>query len=154
MSALLRDFNILEAILLGFAAIGVLVIIATLWTFVTQRRRERHTRERLRKAREAGLHLPTSLKPVINPQLCSGCLSCLNVCPEGDLFGVKEGKAVMVEASRCIGHGICVDACPTGAIQLVFGDAERGVEVPRTDEHFETNRPGLHIVGELGGMGL
>ncbi|MEO0812655.1 MAG: NAD(P)-binding domain-containing protein, partial [Myxococcota bacterium] len=24
----------------------------------------------------------------------------------------------------------------------------------RTDEHFETSRPGLHIVGELGGMGL
>ena len=40
------------------------------------------------------------------------------------------------------------------AIQLVFGSAERGVELPEVDAFFETSRPGVHIVGELAGMGL
>ena len=40
------------------------------------------------------------------------------------------------------------------AIQLVFGTDTRGVEIPRIRENFETNVPGLFIVGELGGMGL
>ncbi|MEM6729924.1 MAG: NAD(P)-binding domain-containing protein [Myxococcota bacterium] len=154
MTSLLREFNILQAVLLGFAVVGVLVIAGTLWSYVAQRRREKRDRIRLAKAEEAGLNLPSSLKPIIDPQLCSGCLSCLNVCPEGEVFGVREGKAIVIEASRCIGHGICVEACPTNAIGLVFGSRERGVEVPQTDENFETNRPGLHIVGELGGMGL
>ncbi|HEX7614716.1 MAG TPA: NAD(P)-binding domain-containing protein, partial [Thermoanaerobaculia bacterium] len=30
----------------------------------------------------------------------------------------------------------------------------RGLDLPEVDEFFETNRPGVHIIGELGGMGL
>ena len=37
---------------------------------------------------------------------------------------------------------------------LVFGTSERGVDLPEVDEFFESSRPGVHIVGELGGMGL
>jgi thioredoxin reductase len=40
------------------------------------------------------------------------------------------------------------------AIQLVFGTKKRGVDIPRIREDFQTNVPGLYIVGELGGMGL
>jgi pyruvate/2-oxoglutarate dehydrogenase complex dihydrolipoamide dehydrogenase (E3) component len=36
----------------------------------------------------------------------------------------------------------------------VFGSAKRGVEIPRIKQNFETNVPGLYIIGELGGMGL
>jgi thioredoxin reductase len=41
-----------------------------------------------------------------------------------------------------------------GAIRLVFGTAERGVDLPEVDAFFESSRPGVHVVGELGGMGL
>jgi thioredoxin reductase len=41
-----------------------------------------------------------------------------------------------------------------GAIRLVFGTAERGVDLPEVDEFFESSRAGVHVVGELGGMGL
>ena len=40
------------------------------------------------------------------------------------------------------------------AITLVFGTERRGVDIPQVDPQFETNVPGVFIVGELGGMGL
>lgn len=150
----LLQVNVIEAILLGFAGFAVLIVLGAFRSSWLRRRREKRDAWRVDVAREAGLHLPTSLKPIIDPQLCSGCLACLDVCPEGEIFGVAEGKAIVVEASRCIGHGVCATTCPTGAIELVFGSVEKPVEVPQTDPNFETSRPGLHIVGELGGMGL
>jgi thioredoxin reductase len=47
-----------------------------------------------------------------------------------------------------------MQACPVGAIKLVFGTATRGVELPRLTPNFETSQTGVYIVGELGGMGL
>ena len=40
------------------------------------------------------------------------------------------------------------------AIELVFGTATRGMEIPHVRPNFETNVPGIFIAGELGGMGL
>lgn len=40
------------------------------------------------------------------------------------------------------------------AIELVFGTATRGVELPVVDETFQTSLSGVYVVGELGGMGL
>ena len=31
---------------------------------------------------------------------------------------------------------------------------KRGLDLPEVDEFFETNRAGVHVIGELGGMGL
>jgi len=36
----------------------------------------------------------------------------------------------------------------------VFGTEKRGVQLPRIKANFETNVPGIYIIGELGGMGL
>ena len=41
-----------------------------------------------------------------------------------------------------------------GAIRLVFGSAERGIDLPEVNTVFESSRAGVHVVGELGGMGL
>jgi thioredoxin reductase/Pyruvate/2-oxoacid:ferredoxin oxidoreductase delta subunit len=97
---------------------------------------------------------PRSLHPVIDPDVCIGSLSCLRACPEGDILGVVGGAARLVHADHCIGHGRCAAECPLGAIRLVVGTAERGVDLPEVDEWFESSRPGVHVVGELGGMGL
>ena len=56
--------------------------------------------------------------------------------------------------SDCIGHGACRTACPVDAITLVFGSAQRGVDIPNVKPNFESNVPGIFIAGELGGMGL
>jgi len=98
--------------------------------------------------------VPLTLHPVINPDICIGSLTCLKSCPEGDILGVVDGAARLIHADHCIGHGRCAAECPVDAIKLVFGTSERGVDLPMVDEYFESSRRGVHIVGELGGMGL
>ena len=108
----------------------------------------------LAEARAAKLQEPTSLHPVINPNRCLGCATCVTACPEEGVLGLVAGKAQLVSPSHCIGHGACREACPTDAITLVLGTQERGVEIPELGPDFQTNVPGVFVAGELGGMAL
>jgi thioredoxin reductase/NAD-dependent dihydropyrimidine dehydrogenase PreA subunit len=136
-----------------FATFG-LGLIGMVWYWRRRARRELIDAAELALSKEENRHIPQTLHPVIDPDKCIGSLSCLRVCPEGDILGVVNGKAALVDASACIGHGKCALECPVNAIKLVFGTSERGVDLPEVDEFFETSRKGVHIVGELGGMGL
>lgn len=131
-----------------------LIALALLPFYLRQRKAERLTAEAQQLAERYGLHEPVSLHPLVDVGACIGTGACIDVCPEGDVLGLRHGQAQVVSPARCIGHGLCERACPTEAIQLVFGTAKRGVEIPRIKQNFETNVPGLYIVGELGGMGL
>ena len=66
---------------------------------VRQRRDEATLGERSAR----GGHLPRSLHPVIDPDVCIGSLSCLRACPEGDILGVVGRR--LVHGDHCIGHG-------------------------------------------------
>jgi Pyruvate/2-oxoacid:ferredoxin oxidoreductase delta subunit len=121
---------------------------------VRRRRKHRKGAAALAAATERGVRVPLTLHPVINPDICIGSLTCLKSCPEGDILGVVNGAARLIHADHCIGHGRCAAECPVDAIKLVFGTSERGVDLPMVDEFFESSRPGVHIIGELGGMGL
>jgi thioredoxin reductase/Pyruvate/2-oxoacid:ferredoxin oxidoreductase delta subunit len=133
----------------------VLVAVVVALIYLVIRRRE-HSRARatLEEAVRTELHVPASLHPVIDPDVCIGSGSCIQACPEGRILGLVDGVAKLINASSCIGHGRCAAECPVSAIKLVFGSAERGVDLPEIDGSFETSRPGVYIVGELGGMGL
>lgn len=117
-------------------------------------RKEREVLEAQQQSLEYGLYRPASLHPVVDPNQCIGTGNCVSVCPEKDVLGLLSGQAQPVSPARCIGHGLCERSCPVDAIQLVFGTLKRGVDLPRIQENFETNVPGLYVVGELGGMGL
>jgi thioredoxin reductase/Pyruvate/2-oxoacid:ferredoxin oxidoreductase delta subunit len=138
---------LVAAALVGFAVIFGIVHVL--------RRRARHVRDAatLEEKIARKQDVPRTLYPVIDPEICIGSLGCLKACPE-NVLGVVGGVAKLVHADQCIGHGKCAVECPVGAIKLKMGTATRGVELPEVDEWFESSRPGVHIVGELGGMGL
>ena len=50
------------------------------------------------------------------PKLCNQCEhpSCVQVCPTGATFKVKDGP-VLIDTTYCIGCQYCVQACPYGA---------------------------------------
>jgi thioredoxin reductase len=132
------------------------VMLLALYIYWQQRSQRINAETRLR-AIESGLAEPASLHPLIDRNKCIGCKSCVYICPQQlghRVLGIYHGKAELLEAANCIGHGACKTACPVGAITLVFGTEQRGVDIPQLDDNFETNVPGIYIAGELGGMGL
>ena len=78
----------------------------------------------------------------------------LQLVQRHDILGINNGQAQTINASRCVGHGACFNACPVEAISLCIGTEKRGVELPHVSQEFETNIPGIFVAGELGGMGL
>jgi thioredoxin reductase/ferredoxin len=133
---------------------AVLVLLFTVPFVLRKRRHEREALEAQERAERYGLHEPVTMHPVVAADACIGTGNCISVCPEGDVLGLRDGQAVAVTPASCIGHGLCERACPVEAIQLVFGSEKRGVQIPRVQANFETNVPGLYVIGELGGMGL
>lgn len=134
---------------------GVTLSLVFMVPFVIRlRRQEAATRAAELRALDYGLHEPVSLHPVVDPEVCIGSGACVAACPELDVLGLIDGQARAVAPARCVGHGLCELSCPVEAIQLVFGTEKRGVELPRVKRNFETNVPGLYVIGELGGMGL
>lgn len=139
----------------AFSLIYLFPIGLTLWGYhALQRGRQRRSLETLAQARSTGLTEPASLHPVIDATRCVGCGSCVSACPEGNVIGLIDRKAALINPTHCIGHGACRSACPMEAITLVFGTETRGVDIPLVGPDFQTNVPGVFIAGELGGMGL
>jgi thioredoxin reductase (NADPH) len=143
----------IESILIYSTAI--ILCIAVVLIYLRKKSREsRAVAEKVKQAKEDGLHEPVSLHPYVDVNKCIQTGACISACPEKDILGIVNGKATLINASQCIGHGACFEACPTGAISLRIGTEKRGVDLPNVNPHFETNVPGIYIAGELGGMGL
>ena len=127
------------------------------WYLRRQQRVEHRSVTARQRSAAAGLAEPASLHPVIDTVRCIGCGSCVKACPEQPehhVLGLIGNKAQLVSPSDCIGHGACRSACPVDAITLVFGSAQRGIDIPLLSPSFESTVPGIFIAGELGGMGL
>jgi thioredoxin reductase (NADPH) len=137
-----------------FLFLGVPLLLILTVNVISNKRKSLKAMAKLTDAKKSGLGEPASLHPYIDPNICLGCGTCVTACPEGEILGMINNKAVLVSPSSCIGHGACRTACPTDAITLVFGTESRGVEIPLVSPQFETNIAGIYIAGELGGMGL
>jgi heterodisulfide reductase subunit A len=60
---------------------------------------------------------------VVDADKCSGCLSCIAMCPYGAI-SIEDGKA-KINSVLCKGCGCCVATCPSGSItQNQFKDSQ------------------------------
>ncbi|MDH4158476.1 MAG: CoB--CoM heterodisulfide reductase iron-sulfur subunit A family protein, partial [candidate division Zixibacteria bacterium] len=53
----------------------------------------------------------------VQEELCSGCKTCLPLCPYSAIGFLVEKKTAEVNGAICKGCGTCVAACPSGALQ-------------------------------------
>jgi thioredoxin reductase (NADPH) len=143
----------MESLIIWLIAAVLIVGIVTPY-FIKFRKRQKLDLERRKEARELGLDRPKGQYPLVDMTLCIGCGSCVKACPEEDVLGIVFGRAMVINGQRCVGHGFCETACPVGAIKVGLGDLKTRPDIPMTNEHGETNVPGVYIAGELGGLSL
>ncbi|MHA1691191.1 MAG: FAD-dependent oxidoreductase, partial [Candidatus Heimdallarchaeaceae archaeon] len=65
------------------------------------------------------------INAVVNPDICSGCKTCIGICPYSAITFDNEKKVSIVNPVICKGCGTCVAACPSGALkQNYFTDKQ------------------------------
>jgi thioredoxin reductase/ferredoxin len=139
--------------MLIYLALAFVLILTVLSQIRRMHRREREALAAATRGGQVGGG-PRAQHPHIDIDRCIGCAACVDVCPEGDVLAVIGGKAAIANGHKCIGHGLCAEACPVGAIEIVMAAASISADMPQLTPEFETNVPGLFIVGELGGLAL
>lgn len=147
----------MEVLIEQIVVYGSVFLISAVTIFFYLRGKKKSSQkvaQKVAKAKEEGLFEPVSLHPYIDLNKCIGSAACVADCPEKDILGIVDGKATVINTSNCVGHGACFHACPVEAISLRIGTESRGVDLPHVNEHFESNKKGIYIAGELGGMGL
>ncbi len=143
----------MDIVLLGGALAILVIIVLSVRGAKSEAAAEERAHHDYQRTVERGVQ-PVSLHPKVDPNICIGSGSCIELCPETDVLGLIERKAKLINPTACIGHGECLRACPVDAITLVLGTERRGVDIPLVQADFQSNVDGLYIVGELGGMGL
>jgi len=101
---------------------------------------------------------PLTRHPHIDHSICILCGSCIRACPEthGDdsPLGIVNGRLLLVNPMKCIGHALCELECPTGAMTVSLGELQDDPNMPLLSEEKESVIPNMFIAGELSGVPL
>jgi NAD-dependent dihydropyrimidine dehydrogenase PreA subunit len=62
-------------------------------------KRDEESTKSLLYSQAAGYSEPMSLHPVIDRNICLGCATCVDACPDGNVLGVIKEKAQLVTPS-------------------------------------------------------
>ncbi len=60
----------------------------------------------------------SDFKVIVNFDCCTGCGSCVEVCPSEVYDDPVDGKVVVARPEDCIGCEACVSACPDECIEI------------------------------------
>lgn len=88
---------------------------------------------------------------VIREDLCIGCWTCTAFCPYGVIYPSPERK-IAVKCDRCLymEKPVCVDVCPTKALEVVeLDEIEELLEEKRrrtAEEMAETDKEGIRLL--------
>ena len=68
---------------------------------------------------DAGFVTMEPFTAFIDPQTCSGCFTCVNLCPYSAIKTIQLNGRKISEVNEvlCKGCGTCVSACPSGAAE-------------------------------------
>lgn len=99
---------------------------------------------------------PSYPHPVINAQTCIGCHACVDACPH-DVLAIVNGISTPVALEQCMEDTSCQVECPTSpksciVVNTVKKIAER--KVPKRDQKFMTDVPGVYLIGDVSGVPL
>lgn len=56
-----------------------------------------------------------SMAAIVDEEKCTGCASCVEVCPVG---AISVNSVAHVDTNTCVDCGTCVDECPHGVISI------------------------------------
>ncbi|MDH5266464.1 MAG: 4Fe-4S binding protein [Candidatus Bathyarchaeota archaeon] len=54
----------------------------------------------------------------IDEEKCTGCGTCVDICPVG-VLEIKDEKSVVVNLDECLVCRACEVQCPEGAIEII-----------------------------------
>ena len=127
---------------------------------------EQAAAERARAAREAGhstdvlvaLHSdgPPYPHPVINTATCIGCHACVDACPH-DVLAIVNGVSTPIALDQCMEDTSCQVECPTSPKSCIVVNTTKKIperKVPKRDNKFMTNVPGIYLIGDVSGVPL
>jgi Pyruvate/2-oxoacid:ferredoxin oxidoreductase delta subunit len=64
-----------------------------------------------------GKILFSGFQPRVNPDLCTGCQTCVDRCPAKAVTLIQDLPEI--DTDRCFGCAVCGIGCPAGAIQMI-----------------------------------
>jgi len=126
---------------------------------------EREAAERLEASKHPDLAVnvaaldpggPAYPHPVINSATCIGCHACVDACPH-DVLAIVNGISTPIALDQCMEDTGCQVECPTSPKSCIVVNTKKKIperKVPKRDNRFMTNVPGIYLIGDVSGVPL
>src|SRR5205085_10769298 len=99
---------------------------------------------------------PNYPHPVIVAERCIGCHACVDACPH-DVLAIVNGISTPIALEQCMEDTSCQVECPTSPKSCIVVNATKKIaerKVPKRDQRFMTNVPGVYLIGDVSGVPL
>ena len=87
------DFLSMEILIENILIYSLVAILCVVVVIIYLRKKSKASKiveEKIKKAKEEGLHEPISLHPVVDASRCIQTGACITACPEHDILGNSE----------------------------------------------------------------